>query len=181
MIKTPGLLVATVMSMVLFCAPSGASNFNYTNFEIGFTSNPSSISGKSQFAFGENTHFIINAASQFGGDWVAAVGAGFHAPINEFVDIYGDAKLYSVKLKDEEKHNFGDIAYGVNVGLRTWILPQFEANLLIGQIAFNSDDTRSVVEIGGRFHNTDALSIGGTYNANGLFKGQFYFNVRFEY
>ncbi|MGF1766956.1 hypothetical protein L4D06_06170 [Enterovibrio makurazakiensis] len=158
-----------------------ATNFNYNNLEIGFTGNPSGLGATGQLAFMDGAHFVVSGSSQFEGDWIASGGAGFHAPINGFVDVHGDARIYSVKFPEDDKHDFGELAYGVNVGVRAWILPQIEANLLVGQVAFDSDDTRSVVELGGRFHSTDLLSIGLNYRANGLYKEQFYFNVRFEF
>ncbi|MEZ8140513.1 MULTISPECIES: hypothetical protein [Enterovibrio] len=170
-----------VMLMSLLSASTMATNFNYTNLEIGFTGNPSGLAATGRIAFMDGAHFVVNGSSQFEGDWIASGGAGFHAPINGFVDVHGDARIYSVKFPQDDKHDFGELAYGVNVGLRAWILPQIEANAVVGQVAFDSDDTRSIVEIGGRFHSTDALSIGASYRANGLYKEQFYFNVRFEF
>lgn len=180
MIKNTDAIRLLLAALLFFPATSYATNFNYTNFEIGFTSNPSSLSVKSRFAFSENAHFIFTGNSQFDGDWIASAGAGFQAPINAFFDIHGDGRLYSIKFPNQETHDFGDLAYGVNLGVRAWVLPQLEANLLIGQIAFDSSDTRSVVELGGRFHSTEAISIGATYRSNGIYKGQFYFSVRFE-
>ncbi|WP_232312715.1 hypothetical protein [Enterovibrio coralii] len=158
-----------------------ATNFNYSNLEVGFTNNPSGLAGTGRFAFMDGAHFIVNASSQFEGDWIVSGGAGFQAPINGFVDIHGDARIYSVKFPEDDKHDFGELAYGVNVGVRAWVMPQIEATAIVGQVAFDSDDTRSVVELGGRFHSTDALSIGILYRANGLYKEQFYSNVRFEF
>ncbi|WP_336245216.1 hypothetical protein [Enterovibrio paralichthyis] len=170
----------TVAALCLMSAAASATNFNYSNLEIGFTANPSGLAATGRYAFMDGAHFVVNAGSQFEGDWIVSGGAGFQAPINGFVDIYGDARLYSVRFPDDDKHDWGELAYGVNVGARAWILPQIEANLLVGQVAFDSDDTRSIVELGGRFHSTDALSVGVTYRANGLYKEQFYLNVRFE-
>ncbi|WP_245621505.1 hypothetical protein [Enterovibrio calviensis] len=167
--------------MGAFSASSMATNFNYTNLEIGFTGNPSGLGATGKLVFMDGAHFVVSGSSQFEGDWIASGGAGFHAPINGFVDVHGDARVYSVKFPEDDKHDFGELAYGVNVGVRAWILPQIEANVLVGQVAFDSDDTRSVVELGGRFHSTDMLSIGASYRANGLYKEQFYFNVRFEF
>ncbi len=173
-------LAGLFLSFFFFSPVLKASNFSYTNFEVGVTTNPSSFAGKTRLAFTENAYVLAEIISQFQGDWLAAFGTGFHAPINTLVDVHGDARLYSVKFPNNDKHDFGELAYSVNVGLRAWILPQIEANLLFGQIAFDANDTRSVVEFGGRFHSTDALSIGINYYANGLYKEQLYFSVRFE-
>ncbi|CZF84298.1 hypothetical protein [Grimontia marina] len=172
---------AIVTAMALTSSAAMATNFNYTNLEIGFTSNPSGLAGTGRLAFMDGAHFIVNASSQFEGDWVVSGGAGFHAPINGFVDVHGDARIYSVKFPEDDKHDWGELAYGVNVGVKAWVLPQIEANLLVGQVAFDSDDTRSVVELGGRFHSTDILSLGATYRANGLYKEQVYFDVLFNF
>ncbi|PMN64348.1 hypothetical protein [Enterovibrio norvegicus] len=178
--KRTRVIRTIALSLGLFSAAASATNFNYTNLEVGFTSNPSGLAAKARLAFMDGAHFIVNGSSQFEGDWIASGGAGFHAPINGFVDVHGDAQVYSVKFPQDDKHDWGELAYGVNVGVRAWVLPQMEANILVGQVAFDSDDTRSVVEIGGRFHSTDALSLGGVYRFNGLYKEQFYLNVRFE-
>nr|WP_269808724.1 hypothetical protein [Enterovibrio nigricans] len=78
-----------------------------------------------------------------------------------------------MKFPEDEKHDFGELAYGVNVGIRAWVMPQIEATAIVGQVAFDSDDTRSIVELGGRFHSTDALSVGVMYRANGCIKNSF--------
>lgn len=166
---------------LLFSFSSQATNFNYTNLEVGFTSSPSSITGSGRIAFSSNTHLIASGATQFKGDWLTSIGAGFHAPINDFFDIYGDAQIYSIKFPHDDKHDFGELAYAVNVGARGWIAQRVEMSLLVGQIAFDANDVRSVAELGARFHNTEAISIGMTYRANGIYKRQLYFNVRFEY
>lgn len=167
-------------SVFLFSTSSVANNFNYTNFEIGFTANPSSFSVSNQFAFSEHAYLIFNGSSRFDGDWIASAGAGFNAPVNTYFDLYGDARIYSIKYPQQNKHDLGELAYGVNLGMKGWILPQIEGNIVVGKIAFDSNETRSVVEIGTRFHSTDAISIGATFRANGIYKGQYYFSVRFE-
>ena len=173
--------MAIVTFFTLTSSAAMATNFNYTNLEVGFVSNPSGLAGTGRVAFLDGAHFVVGASSQFEGDWVVSGGAGFHAPINGLVDMHGDLSLYSVKFPEDEKHHWGELAYGVNVGVKAWILPQIEANLLVGQIAFDSDDTRSVVELGGRFHSTDILSIGATFKGNGLYKKQIYFDVLFNF
>ncbi|MDD1779578.1 hypothetical protein LRP49_00090 [Enterovibrio sp. ZSDZ35] len=174
---TKVLMVAVGMS----CTNAMATNFNYTNLEIGFTADPSGLAGTGRLAFMDGAHFVVNASSQFEGDWIISGGAGFQAPINGFVDLHGDARIYSVKFPEDDKHDFGELAYGVNVGIRAWVMPQIEVTAVVGQVAFDSDDTKSIVELGGRFHSTDALSVGVMYRANGLYKEQFYMNVRFEF
>lgn len=180
-IKKSLAIKAIATALGLASSVAMATNFNYTNLEVGFTSNPSGLGATGRLAFMDGAHFIVNASSQFEGDWLASGGVGFHAPINEFIDIHGDARIYSVKFPEDDKHDWGELAYGVNVGAKAWVLPQIEANLLVGQIAFDSDDTRSVVELGGRFHSTEILSVGATYRANGLYKEQFYFDVLFNF
>lgn len=180
-IKNITAISIVTAGFLFFSSLASATNFNYTNLEVGFTANPSGLSSTGRFAFMDGAHFVVSASSQFEGDWVVSGGAGFQAPINGFIDIHGDARIYTVKFPQDDKHDWGELAYGVNVGARAWVLPQIEANLVVGQIAFDSDDTRSVVELGGRFHSTDALSVGATYRANGLYKEQFYFDVRFEF
>lgn len=167
-------------ALFLFSGLSSANNFNYSNVEIGFMTNPSSLAVISSTEFTQHSHFIFSASSQFKGDWIGSLGAGFQAPLSAFSDIYGDAKIYSIKIPNSDKHDLGEVAYGINLGVRTWIYPKIEANLLVGQLAFDSDDTRSVVELGARFHSTDAISIGVTFLANGIYKGQYFMNVRFE-
>lgn len=180
-LKKSFAIKAILTSMTLTSSAAMATNFNYTNLEVGFTGNPSGLGATGRMAFMEGAHFIASGSSQFEGDWIVSGGVGFHAPVNGFVDIHGDARIYSVKFPEDDKHDWGELAYGVNVGGKAWILPQIEANLLVGQIAFDSDDTRSVVELGGRFHSTDVLSVGATYRANGLYKEQFYFDVLFNF
>ncbi|STO98100.1 hypothetical protein [Grimontia hollisae] len=179
--KTSCAINVIVTTLGLTSAAAMATNFNYTNLEVGFTGNPSGLGATGRMAFMDGAHFIANAGSQFEGDWLASGGVGFHAPVNEFIDIHGDARVYSVKFPEDDKHDWGDLAYGVNVGAKAWVLPQIEANLLVGQVAFDSDDTRSVVELGSRFHSTEILSVGATYRANGLYKEQFYFDVLFNF
>ena len=103
-------IIGIFLGFFFFSPVLMAANFSYSNFEIGVTTNPSSFAGKTRLAFTESAHVLAEIVSQFQGDCLAAFGTGFHAPINTFVDIHGDVRLYGIKFPNDDKHDFGQLA-----------------------------------------------------------------------
>lgn len=171
----------TAATCCVVATPASAVNFNYTHAEFLLTANPSGMGATGRYTLFEGAHAVIGGSSQFEGDWNLHGGVGFHAPLNEFIDMYGELQAHNIKDPDDERRDTGDFATGVGIGIRAWVAPQFEANAYVGSIIFDSDNSESVVELGGRFHSTEALSLGATWRANGLEEDRMIFSVRYVY
>ncbi|OOE69139.1 hypothetical protein BZG19_08230 [Salinivibrio kushneri] len=172
---------AALLAITLTVPAVHATNFDYNHIQVNVLANPSGIGGLGRFAFTEGAHFVAKGNTQFEGDWYTSGGVGFHAPINQFVDVYGELEGAWLKRPGDRVHDTGQFATVAGGGMRAWIAPPFEANLYVGSIIFDQDDTTSLVEIGGRFHSTETLSLGATWRANGLEQNRLIFSVRYLY
>ncbi|OOF25600.1 hypothetical protein BZJ19_08150 [Salinivibrio proteolyticus] len=178
---TKRLIASAALACGLLLPNAHATNFNYNHIQINVLANPSGLGGLARFAFMEGAHFVAKGDTQFEGDWYTSAGAGFHAPVNEFVDLYGEIEAAWLRRPEDDKHDTGDIATVIGGGARAWIAPPFEATMYVGSIIFDKDDSESIVELGGRFHSTEALSLGATWRANGLEENRLIFSVRYLY
>lgn len=175
------LTISACLAICLWVPTAQATNFDYNHIQVNVLGNPSGLGGVARFAFTEGAHFVVKGNTQFEGDWYTSGGVGFHAPVNEFVDMYGELEGAWLKRPEYDKRDAGDLATVIGGGMRAWIAPPFEANLYVGSIIFDQDDSTSLVEIGGRFHSTEALSLGATWRANGLEQNRLIFSVRYLY
>ncbi|ODQ01767.1 MULTISPECIES: hypothetical protein [unclassified Salinivibrio] len=169
------------ISALLFSSAAGATNFNYNYLQFDVLSNPGGLGASTKFVIADGAHLVARGDSQFEGDWFSSVGAGFHAPINDFVDIYGEIEGAWLKRPEAPHYETGELTTVIGGGLRAWLAPSFEADTYIGSIIFDKDDSKSIVEFGGRFHSTETLSLGATWRANGLEENRLIFSVRYLY
>ena len=180
--KMKRILSGYLLFVVIFSpVKTYGNNFNYTNFELGSTADIDILYTVGSLSVLENAHLFGSLSSQFDNDWVATLGAGFHAPINGQSDLIGNLIFYNLKSEETDDDWYGDFAFGINVGTRFWIMPMFELNASVGRISYNGGDNDSNLVLGARFHNSQTVSVGINYNSVGLYKQKFFLNVRFEY
>jgi len=149
-----------------------ANNFNYNYFEFKVGSDPESLGGEYSLSLTDNFHAIAHLNSQFDHDGDLAAGIGFNGPVNDFIDIYGQALGHYVdypKYDDESS----EMLLELSVGLRLWIADKLEAEFRGGTI-----DDHSIFHAGVRFHSTDQLSLGAGFVNDGLWGPQFELNAR---
>ncbi|SIO38709.1 hypothetical protein [Salinivibrio sp. ES.052] len=175
------LATSALFTTCLWVPTAQATNFDYNHIQVNTLANPSGLGGIARFSFTEGAHFVAKGRTQFEGDWYTSGGVGFHTPITDLVDLYGELEGAWLKRPKEIQNDTGEFATVIGAGMRAWVAPPIEANLYVGSIIFDQDDTTSLVEIGGRFHSTETLSLGATWRANGLEQNRLIFSVRYLY
>ena len=108
-----------------------------------------------------------------------APSGGFHSPINDWADAYGEIGFRAV----EQPGIFsGDAKYGVEVtlGIRQWLAPQIE---IAGEVGHYSISKKEEVfgSIFGRYHATELFAIGLEGRFNELYGDQVILNTRFKF
>ena len=174
-------MMGRLLLAALLCSETHANNFNYSNLEIGSTLDLDAVYVAGYFSVADNAHLLGSVSSQFERDWIARVGAGFHAPINNISDILGNLLFYNIKSSSITDDWYGDFAFGIEIGGRIWLNPALELNAMLGRISYAGDKDDNTATAGVRFHSTDNISVGAQYDAIGIFEQKFFINVRFEF
>ncbi len=177
------LLAASLLlssSVVMAASPSVMSNFSYDYFEARVGISPLTFGAGASKSIHPNAHAIMSLDSEFDSDYNLSAGLGFHAPINNWADLTGEALFRLVD--DRVKYN-NDAGMEVNLGLRQWIGPQFELGGKIGYYSINNkaetDDVYGTLY--GRFHATELFSIGLEARINDFYGHQAMVTARFKY
>lgn len=155
------------------------SNFSYDYFEARIGVSPVTYGLGFSKSIHPNAHIRGEIDTEFESDFDATAAVGFHAPVNDWADIYGEVGLRTIKQPGRFQ---GDTKFGieVNLGVRQWIGPQLEVAAEIGHFTVNSNG-----EIFGslytRFHATELFAIGGQIRFNDAYGDQFMFTTRFKF
>lgn len=155
------------------------SNFSYDYFEARIGISPVTYGLAASTSIHPNAHIRAQIDSEFESDFEATAAIGFHAPINDWADIYGEIGLISLKQHDMFKD---DTKFGVEValGVRQWIGPQFEIGGEVGHFTIDSSD-RIFGSIYSRFHATELFAIGVQMRFNDTYGDQLMLTTRFKY
>ncbi len=155
------------------------SNFKYDYFEARIGVSPLTYGVGVSQSIHPNAHIRAEIDTKFESDFDSTIALGFHAPLNDWADIYGE-----VGFKSVEKRGFynGDVKYGVefNAGVRQWLGPQIEVSGEIGHLTIKDTD-EFFGSISGRFHATELFSLGLQARFNEFYGDQFMFSARFIY
>ncbi|MDC0609448.1 hypothetical protein OAP63_01825 [Vibrio sp.] len=161
-----------LIPFALISSSAYANNFDYNYFEFRVGSSPQSMGAEYSVSLTDNFHALARLDSQFEHDGDAAGGIGFNGPLNDFVDIYGQALGHYVDYPNDENKS-SETLLELNVGLRLWIAEKLETEIKVGTI-----DDHSIFNAGIRFHSTDQLSLGAGFVNNGIWGPQIEMNVR---
>lgn len=173
------LKVATFGLCAVLPLAAHANNFNYNMMEFRMGTSPGTFGGEVTTYFTENTHFIGRADSEFSGDWDIAGGIGFNGPAGQFADIYGQMLVHNIK-KDSGDLVGDEWKTEVNIGTRVWFMQNIELHGRIYQLIDN-DDSKTIYNLGARFHSTQQLSLGADLKDNGTYGQQLVLSARFAY
>lgn len=176
------LIAAATTSFMTFSASAEMqtmSNFNYDYLEARIGAGPLSYGVGMSKSIHPNAHIRAEVDTRFESDFDSTLAVGFHAPINDWADIYGELGLRNVKKDD---FYFGESQFGVeiNLGARQWISPQIEIDAEVGYLNIKDDD-EFFGSVGGRFHATELFSFGAQARFNEFYGEQFMFTTRFIY
>lgn len=176
------LLVAS--SAAAFSATSAAndptmSNFSYDYFEARIGVSPVTYGFGFSTSIHPNAHIRAEIDTEFESDFDATTAIGFHAPVNDWADVYGEIGLRTTKQR-RRYHDDTKFGVEVNLGVRQWLGPQLEVAAEIGHLTIDSQD-HIFGSIYTRFHATELFAIGAQMRFNDAYGDQFMFTTRFKF
>ncbi|MDD1795718.1 porin family protein [Enterovibrio makurazakiensis] len=181
--KIASILLAAASS-VAFSAASVAndgtmSNFSYDYFEARVGISPVTYGVGFSTSIHPNAHIRAEIDSEFESDYDSTAAIGFHAPVNNWADVYGELGLRTMKQRGRFNH---DTEFGVevNLGIRQWLGPQLEVGGELGHISI-ADDDDIFGSVYGRFHATELFSLGAQLRINEAYGDQFMLTTRFKF
>ncbi|RXJ74909.1 hypothetical protein CS022_01585 [Veronia nyctiphanis] len=180
-----GTLLASVVSAPtmaigqdLNLTPS-MSNFSYDYFDVRVGLSPVTYGGGVSMSIHPNAHVRAEVDTEFDKDWDFTGAVGFHAPVNDWADIYGELALRNVKKRDVYKD--GEFGIEVAIGVRQWLTPQLEVGGEIGHVSIKEEDEKVFGSVTGRFHATELFSIGAQFRFNEIYDDQLVLSTRFKF
>ncbi len=157
-------------------SPSIMSNFNYDYVEARIGASPVTFGGAFSKSIHPNAHAIARVDSEFEGDFDAAGGFGFHAPLNNWADLTGEMLF---RVVDDGNHGT-DTGMELNLGIRQWLGPQLEVGGKAGYVSIDdNDDWLGAVYV--RFHSTELFSMGAELRLNDFYDNQMMMTTRFKF
>ena len=160
-------------------SPAVMSNFSYDYIEARTGTGPVTFGTAVSKSIHSNAHLIGRIDSEFEGDYDAAAGFGFHAPINNWADFTGEM-LFRVVNFDGKEGKGSDTGTELNLGVRQWISSQLEVGGKAGYVSIDNDDDW-IESAHARFHATELFSIGGEIRINDFYGDQLMFMTRFKF
>ncbi len=176
------LLVLSISS--LFSATSAAndtsmSNFSYDYFEARVGMSPVTYGLGFSTSIHPNAHIRAEVDTEFESDFDSTAAIGFHAPVNDWADVYGEIGLRGMKVSRLFK-NETEFGIEVTLGLRQWLGPQLEIGGEVGHLTINHED-KVFGSVYARFHATELFAIGIQTRFNDAYGDQFMFTTRFKF
>ena len=180
-LKNIALALGTFSSVFATSAHANVtqSNFSYDFAEARIGVAPVTYGAALVLSVHPNAHIRAEIDSEFDSDFDSTIAAGFHAPINDWADVYGELGMHSTKQRDRFN---GDTEFGVELllGLRQWVSPQVELGAEIGHVSLDKEDD-IFGSVAARFHATELFSLGGQMRFNDAYGNQFMFTTRFKF
>jgi hypothetical protein len=157
-------------------SPEIMSNFSYDYVEARIGASPMTFGAAMSKSVHSNAHVIGRIDSEFEGDFDAAGGFGFHAPINNWADLTGEMLA---RFIDDGNSNT-DTGMELNLGVRQWLGPQLEVGGKAGYVSIDDNDDW-IGSAYARFHSTELFSLGAEARINDSYDDQFMFTARFKF
>ncbi|MEZ8823228.1 hypothetical protein AB4259_02515 [Vibrio amylolyticus] len=155
-------------------SPSVMSNFSYDYFEARIGASPVTFGGAISKTIHPNAHAVARIDSEFEGDYDAAAGFGFHAPMNNWADFTGEMLF---RIQDQGSTETG---IEINLGIRQWLGPQLEVGAKGGYVSIDKkDDWLGSAHV--RFHSTELFSVGAELRINDAYGDQAMMTARFKF
>ncbi|PCS22359.1 hypothetical protein BTN49_2088 [Candidatus Enterovibrio escicola] len=155
------------------------SNFSYDYFEARVGISPVTYGAGFSTSIHPNAHIRFEADTKFETDWDMTGAIGFHAPVNNWADVYGELGLRSTKAYNRS-HDNSKLGVEVNIGIRQWLGPQLEMGGEIGHLSMN-DDEDIFGSLFVRFHATELFAIGSQLRFNEAYDEQLILTTRFKF
>lgn len=158
-------------------SPAVMSNFSYDYVEARIGVSPVTFGTALSMSVHPNAHFIGRIDSEFEGDYDAAAGFGFHAPVNNWADFTGEMLF---RMVDTSHTSGSDTGLELNLGVRQWLGPQLEVGGKAGYVSIEDNDDW-LGSVYARFHSTELFSIGVAARINDFYDDQLMFTTRFKF
>ncbi len=157
----------------------GTSNFDYNYYSIRIGFDPLTYGAGFSSSVHPNARIHGNLNSEFKSDFDGYLAFGFHAPMSDWADFYGNIGARAAKRTGLFN---GDTKVGVevNIGVRQWIGPQMEVNAEIGHLSI-SNENKINGAVGIRFRTTELFSFGLEGRFNTLYGNQTLITARFNF
>jgi len=164
-------------------SPAVMSNFNYDYLEARIGASPVTFGAAMSKSIHPNAHVLGRIDSEFEGDYDAAAGFGFHAPINNWADFTGEMLVRLVDTGNESRFGLDrgtETGMELNLGIRQWLGPQLEVG---GKGSYISIDNNKKWAGSAyvRFHSTELFSLGAEARINDFYGDQLMFTTRFKF
>ncbi len=166
-------------TLLFFSTFSVASNFSYTNFELGITSRPSGFYTAGHYSFHQQAHLVATASIPSDDDWELTGGVGFNAPISNIGDFFGSMQLAYFRAENKLNSDYGQIGVKATFGTRVLIAPQIEVHFELGRTTYTSENKTNTFKLGTRFHSTEDFSMDLSLQPKGTYEKQYTFTVRY--
>ncbi|MCG9647298.1 hypothetical protein L1D24_01815 [Vibrio brasiliensis] len=164
-------------------SPAVMSNFSYDYLEARIGASPVTFGAAMSKSIHPNAHVLGRVDSEFEGDYDAAAGFGFHAPINNWADFTGEMLLRLVDTGDKARNGYSrgtNTGMELNLGIRQWLGPQLEVGGKGGYVSIDDDD-KWIGSAYARFHSTELFSLGAEARINDFYGDQLMFTTRFKF
>ncbi|WP_237467890.1 hypothetical protein [Vibrio stylophorae] len=171
-------LVLSSQAAVAATPMNTMSNFSYDYMDVRIGLSPLTYGAGFTKSIHPNAHITGRIDTEFDHDWDAALGVGFHAPINNWADLTGEILARSSKsplTNDDDK--FG---VEVNIGVRQWLGPQLEVGGNLGHLSIDNKN-KVIGSVYARFHSTELFSVGVEGRFNDAYDDQAIFTTRFKF
>ena len=164
--------------LVLFPLESlAAANFSTDFLDLSFQVKPTGFSLDSGRDINESLAILggVSTDSESEDDnYDLYVGPQLYGPLVQGVDL--NAQLLIHYNKNSLSSNEQGVAVEGNVGVRAWIAPRLEANLVVG-----SNGTHSIFTFGARLYLSDRAAFSLSSKNNGIYGPQIQLGVRYNF
>lgn len=167
--KTANISLALIsLSFSSLALAQNSAGFNYSHIDLKAGLSPSALELNLSKPIAPKVAFIAGFGSELDNDYLLDAGVRFHTPINASMDFILDGKA---NLSDKGRHS--DSHWGLEVmgGVRFLPTNKVELNAQIG-IADYGWSSQTKTQLGGLYHLTPSLSLGGQAEFNGFYGDQ---------
>ncbi len=168
-----------IVASLFFSSFVLASNFSYTNFDVGITSEPSGFYTAGRYSFHEQAHVVTTVSIPNDADWELTGGVGFNAPIASIGDFFGSMQLAYFRGEKTLNSDYGQVGVKATFGTRVLVAPQIEVHFELGRTTYTSENKTTTFKIGTRFHSTEDFSMDLSLQPKGTYDKQYIFTVRY--
>ncbi|KEY90711.1 hypothetical protein CF66_2422 [Candidatus Photodesmus katoptron] len=154
------------------------SNFNYDYIESRLGMIPITFGLGISKSIHPNAYAIARIDTKLKKNHDLAMGAGFHTPLNNWLDFFGEMLFH---IRDRSDFPSTRTGMEANISARQWFSPQLEIGAKLGYISIIDDQNGALASIYARFHSTELFSLGIEAIINDMYSKQIMMTSRFKF